>query len=86
MNTIICGGIIYKEFELYDTTKTVGMLVGTSLWFVGASFYTQRRERVYACTDPIGDDGVISSANYGTMEEYTTKDATDHEKRSCKTL
>jgi len=31
MNTIICGGIVYKEFELYDATKTGGMIVGTFL-------------------------------------------------------
>lgn len=85
MNTIICGGIVYKEFELYDTTKTVGMLVGTALCFIGASFYIQRRERIYTCKEPTGDDGVISRASYGTIDGYEGKHPSNSEKRSCKT-
>lgn len=75
---------MYKEFRLYDGTKTVGMIIGTTLCFIGASFYLQRRERIYACKEA-GEDGIISRASYGTLDNQQTNDATENEKMSCKT-
>jgi hypothetical protein len=88
MNTIICGGVVYKEFDQYDEGNVIGIFIGTFLGFVGASFYLFKREKLQNKKLP-NEDGVISRASYGTCtREETTRDTGDVEepRKSCHTI
>ena len=69
-NNILWGGIIYQEFDFYNPQKTMGIIVGTILCFVGASFYIFKKDEVVN-TKGSDEEGAISWASYGTTAAST---------------
>lgn len=62
---LLCGGIVYKEFQYYNFYRTAAIFVGCGLCIVGAMIFMTKKDQDLKEKDFIRDE-ILSQASFGS--------------------
>lgn len=73
MCNILCGGVIFKEFQFYTWARTSIIFVGCGFCIIGAIIFMNKKDEELQEKDFMRDE-ILSQASFSTMSSASVKE------------